>query len=308
MKIESFQYLRAVVQTGSFSEAAKSCNVSQPAISASIKTLENTLGFQIVNRDTKPLQLTPQGESLYHTALELLYQYEKILAFTSKDAAPYGTIKMGIIPTLAPYLLPIFLNDFLKQFPKIELLLGEMITAQIVKKIKNGSLDAAILVTPLEQSNVDHRILFYEELMLYSHKPIAEPFINPNKLDKTNLWLLEEGHCFREQVINLCDLKTTAQGRFKYKAGSVQSLINLVNQYRGSTVIPEMAVKSLSAAHKKKITPFDSPSPVREVSLVVHRYSPYKMVFDTLYDLIRAKIPQHMKHKEEYITLPIVAK
>ncbi len=305
MTIEYFYYFRTLVKAGSFSIAAEQCHISQPAMSAAIKSLEHKLGLQLIDRVSKPLRLTPEGRRVYEESLELLQHYEKLQSIAQEEQEPHGVVRLAIIPTLAPYLLPVFLKEFLTEYPKIELHLEELTTEQIVLQLYDGSLDGALLVTPIQEKNLEYEVLFFEELLLYSHQPESKAFIHPKDLDTSKLWLLEEGHCFRDQVINLCDLHTTAMRRFLYKAGSIETLINLVHKYQGSTVIPELAVKSLSASQKKKITPFSTPSPVREVSVIWHRYSAQKKLLQGLVRIIRSKTPAHMKQKEEYLKLPI---
>ena len=303
MTLTQLQYIVAVDTWRHFATAAEKCFVTQPTLSMQIQKLEDELGVRIFDRSKTPVVPTAEGEAVIAQAREILREAERLLALAQeKKGELVGELKVGIIPTLAPYLVPLFLKNFLKRFPGIRLSLTELTTDVIVEKLKKNLLDAGLLVTPLDANGISEQPLFYEEFVVYvspDETAYKKRYVLADDIDVRHLWLLEEGHCMRSQIMHLCELKTQARDatNFQYEAGSVETLKKLVESRNGITILPELAVRDLSARQMKMVRHFKPPAPVREVSLATHRNFVKKKFLDALRDAILESIPEHRKRK-----------
>jgi LysR family hydrogen peroxide-inducible transcriptional activator len=240
---------------------------------------------------------TEIGAEIIHQSRIILNEVKKIdQLITDKKGIVQGELKIGIIPTLAPYLLPLFLQPFLKKYPAVTIKVKEMTTDILVEKLKSGRVDAGLLVTPLQENSITEYPLFYEELVAYVSKKNAaykKNYVLADDIDLKELWLLEEGHCFRSQIINLCELKkqTKEQSNFEYEAGSVETLRKMVELNNGVTILPELATLDFTTRQQNMIRHFKNPAPVREVSLVTHRDFLKKKLIDALKEEIIAALP-----------------
>jgi LysR family transcriptional regulator, hydrogen peroxide-inducible genes activator len=297
MTITQLEYIVAVDTHRHFAAAAKQCFITQPTLSMQIKKLEETLGSKIFDRSKQPVIPTEIGEEIIQQARIILNEVKKINQLISdKQGILQGELKIGIIPTLAPYLLPLFLQPFLKKYPDVTIKVKEMTTDIIVEKLKAGRIDAGLLVTPLLENSITEYPLFYEELVAYVSKKNAaykKTYVLADDIDLKELWLLEEGHCFRSQIINLCELKkqTKEQSNFEYEAGSVETLRKMVELNNGVTILPELATLDFNTRQLNMIRHFKTPAPVREVSLVTHRDFVKKKLIDVLKEEIVAILP-----------------
>ena len=288
MTITQLEYIVAVDTHRHFAQAAKQCFITQPTLSMQIQKLEEKLGSKIFDRSKQPVIPTEIGEEIIQQARIILNEVKKIDQLISdKQGILQGELKIGIIPTLAPYLLPLFLQPFLKKYPDVTIKVKEMTTDIIVEKLKTGRIDAGLLVTPLLEPSITEYPLFYEELVAYVSKKNAaykKTYVLADDIDLKELWLLEEGHCFRSQIINLCELKkqTKEKSNFEYEAGSVETLRKMVELNNGVTILPELATLDFSTRQLNMIRHFKSPAPVREVSLVTHRDYMKKKLIDVL--------------------------
>jgi LysR family hydrogen peroxide-inducible transcriptional activator len=297
MTITQLEYIVAVDTHRHFAAAAKQCFITQPTLSMQIQKLEETLGSKIFDRSKQPVIPTEIGEEIIQQARIILNEVKKINQLISdKQGILQGELKIGIIPTLAPYLLPLFLQPFLKKYPDVIIKVKEMTTDIIVEKLKAGRIDAGLLVTPLLENSITEYPLFYEELVAYVSKKNAaykKTYVLADDIDLKELWLLEEGHCFRSQIINLCELKkqTKEQSNFEYEAGSVETLRKMVELNNGVTILPELATLDFNTRQLNMIRHFKTPAPVREVSLVTHRDFVKKKLIDVLKEEIVAILP-----------------
>ncbi len=288
MTITQLEYIVAVDTHRHFAKAAEKCFITQPTLSMQIQKLEEKLGSKIFDRSKQPVIPTEIGEDIIQQARIILNEVKKIDQLISdKQGILQGELKIGIIPTLAPYLLPLFLQPFLKKYPDVIIKVKEMTTDIIVEKLKTGRIDAGLLVTPLQEPSITEYPLFYEELVAYVSKKNAafkKTYVLADDIDLKELWLLEEGHCFRSQIINLCELKkqTKEKSNFEYEAGSVETLRKMVELNNGVTILPELATLDFSTKQLNMIRHFKSPAPVREVSLVTHRDYMKKKLIDVL--------------------------
>jgi LysR family hydrogen peroxide-inducible transcriptional activator len=300
MTITQLEYIVAVDTCRHFATAAKQCFITQPTLSMQIQKLEEKLGSKIFDRSKQPVIPTEIGEEIIQQARIILNEVKKIDQLISdKKGVLQGELKIGIIPTLAPYLLPLFLQPFLKKYPGVTIKVKEMTTDIVVEKLKAGRIDAGLLVTPLQENSIKEYPLFYEELVAYVSKKNAvykKTYVLADDIDLKELWLLEEGHCFRSQIINLCELKkqTKEQSNFEYEAGSVETLRKMVELNNGVTILPELATLDFNTRQLNMIRHFKSPAPVREVSLVTHRDFLKKKLIDALKQEIVAILPQKL--------------
>jgi LysR family hydrogen peroxide-inducible transcriptional activator len=302
------EYILAVDQYRHFAQAAKACFITQPTLSMQLHKLEEELGLKIFDRSKQPVLPTEQGQDIIEQARKIIAERDLLLEIThhKKDEVS-GILRIGIIPTLAPYLLPLFVNSFIKKFPLVKLQVTELNTTQLVQKVKEGSIDAGILVTPLQDNTVQEEPLFYEEMVAYVSKAnsvFQKNYVLPGDIDPNKLWLLEEGHCFRSQIANLCELKKKSnQGSsFEYEAGSFETLRRMVDLYDGITVLPELALGSLSSRQKDQVKKFRQPAPVREVSMVVRRAYLKRKLLDALKVEILQCLPEKLKkNKNSYV-------
>lgn len=301
MTLQQLEYIVAVFKARSFSKAANECFVTQPTLSMQIQKLEETLGAVIFDRSKKPVVPTAIGLEVVAIAQNVLKETKRLKELI-KDAKGQvsGALRVGIIPTVAPYLVPLFLNAFMKEFPEVKLILSEMPTEEIVKNLKSDLLDAGILVTPLSDPQVRETPLYYEPFVAYVSPRSAmyqQEVLSPKEMDLSEIWLLNEGHCMQSQVINLCYERKKQQlvPNFEYRAGSIETLRKMVELNNGATLLPALAIKDLDEEQLKMVRNFESPEPVREVSLVTHRNFVKGSLIAALSASIRANVPDEMK-------------
>ncbi len=297
MTITQLEYIIALDTYRHFATAADKSFVTQPTLSMQIQKLEDELGSKLFDRSKQPVIPTEIGEEVIHQARMIVHEVKMMhQLIQDKQGVFRGELRIGIIPTLAPYLLPLFLQPFLHKYPDIKIRVKEMTTDIIVEKLKAGKIDAGLLVTPLQDNSIKEYPLFYEELIAYVSKKNAaykKTYVLANDIDLKELWLLEEGHCFRSQIVNLCELKKMSkhQSHFEYEAGSVETLRKMVEMTNGVTILPEMATLDFTVKQLNMVRHFKSPVPVREVSLVTHRDYVKKKLVDVLKAEIIAVIP-----------------
>lgn len=308
MTLTQLEYILAVDQYRHFAQAARACYITQPTLSMQLHKLEEELGLKIFDRSKQPVLPTEQGVAVIEQARRIIAERDLLLEIThhKKDEVS-GNLRLGIIPTLAPYLLPLFVNSFITKFPLVKLQVIELNTTSLVQKVKEGSIDAGILVTPLQDNSVQEEPLFYEEMVAYvskSNSVFQKNYVLPGDIDPNKLWLLEEGHCFRSQIANLCELKRKSnQGSsFEYEAGSFETLRRMVDLYDGITVLPELAIGGLSFRQKDQVKKFRQPTPVREVSMIVRRAYLKRKLLDALKAEILQCLPEKLKkNKNSYV-------
>lgn len=298
--LTQLDYIIALDTYRHFSTAAEKCFVSQPTLSMQIQKAEEELGVMIFDRSKQPVVPTQVGEELIKQARKILHEKEVLEEIVvNQQTTLEGELKIAIIPTLAPYLIPLFLHNFFKKYPKIQLRVAEYTTDLLIENLKKGTIDVGVLVTPLNDSSIKEEPLFYEEFVAYVSKSNAlskKTYVLANDIDVKKLWLLEEGHCFRSQILNLCELRkaTRQEKSFQYEAGSIETLRKMVELDNGITILPELATRDLTAKQKLLIHHFKAPAPVREVSLVTHRNYIKKRLIDVLREEILATIPDEM--------------
>jgi LysR family hydrogen peroxide-inducible transcriptional activator len=301
MNLQQLEYIVALDIHRNHVKAADHCHVTQPTLSMMVKKLEDELGVKIFDKG-QPLKPTKSGEIIIGRARQILQEIKNLKEFirNEKDSLE-GEFRLGVIPTLAPYLLPRFLNEFLQKHPGTSFTVMELQTEEIVRLLKTNRLDVAILVSPLDDKEIREMPIFYEPILLYTSENLKyyqQDKISLKSLTYDNLLLLEEGHCFRGQVENLCSAKSKkTHHQLNYQSGSFETLKAMVDNNYGYTLIPELAVNSKN----KHVKHFTSPEPVREVSLAVHNGFVKELLLDKLREAILKSIPAHFKKNDKYI-------
>jgi LysR family hydrogen peroxide-inducible transcriptional activator len=278
LNLQQLEYIVAVDKHRHFLKAADACFITQATLSMMIKKLEEELEVIIFDRSKQPVVPTDIGRKIIAQAQVVLREtgHLKELAKTIKNEVQ-GQLRIGIIPTLAPYLLPLFLYDLLRRYPQVKIRISELNTNQIIEQLGNDLIDVGILATPIAAEGMKEYPLFYEKLVAFvsdNEETLNKKYIMPEDIDVNRLWLLEEGHCLRSQMMNLCELrkKNTDLGNLEYEAGSIESLLKIVEINNGITVIPELAMNTFDEKRKSQIREFMAPVPVREISLVTYRH------------------------------------
>lgn len=298
MNLQQLEYLLAVDKYRHFAKAAQNCHVTQPTLSMMIKKLEEELGVLIFDRTIQPVEPTNIGKKLIIQAHTILSEAAIMRDLVLEEKVTVsGPLSLGIIPTLAPYLIPSFLPGFLQAFPEIELKISEYTTEELVEQLKSRHLDIGILVTPLDDKTIREIPLFYESFMVYTSNPSKKAYIIPEEIDPNELWLLEEGHCFRSQIVNLCELKNQRRVAMEYQASSIETLKRLVEQQKGVTILPELATLHLSAHQQALLKPFAPPQPVREVSLVTRKNFVRHRLVEILSQTILETLPPQIQRE-----------
>ncbi len=293
MNIQQLEYILAIEEHQSFSKAADAKFISQPALSMMVQKLEEELDIKLFDRSKKPIVPTSIGLPILEQARVVLREVSKLHEINrAQKETLQGELSFGIIPTLAPYLLPVFLKPFLKKYPFVHLKIYEYTTDAIVEALKAGRLDAGLLVTPLPHKFLKETPLFNETFFVYAQDEYKKNFLLPEDIDPDELWLLEEGHCLRSQILNLCELRKKSSAQFEFEAGSIDTLIKMVDHQGGVTIVPELATFTMSKKQQKHLWPFAPPVPVREVSIVTHRDFVKKSLIDALKETVLENLPK----------------
>ena len=304
MNLNQLEYLKELIYCGNFTQAAQNLGISQPALSIQIRKLEEETELLLIDRRTKPIQLTKDGESYFELVSDILHRIEELkeLPFLLANQVK-GKLRMGIIPTLAPYFISLFLDELYLKYPELELIVEELITEEIIRKLRTGHLDAGIISTPLEVSGPFHiRPLFYEKFFLYvsdRHSLFQKVQVSMEDLDLNEIWYLSEGNCFRNQVNSICNLTGKQPGKQKlaYQSNSIESLRRMVESKQGLTFIPELSTMQLPSEQEDMIKPITGSDPVRELSLISVSEFVKKRLVDSFTEVALSQLPNHMKRR-----------
>jgi len=296
MTLQQLEYILAVYKTGHFMKAAELCQVTQPTLSAMIQKLEEELDCKIFDRSQHPIQPTEMGEKIIAQAQIILYQTNQLKEMLRKEKETVsGNLNLAIIPTIASYLLPRFIALFRNDYPEVSLKITEMRTDTIIQKLKTAEIDMAILATPLNNPDLLEIPVYYEKFIAYISpgEPIYElEELSANNLPLEHLWVLEEGHCFRSQIFNFCDQMKVHN--YMYEAGSIETLVKIVDINGGYTVIPELHVESLTQEQKKNLRNIVQPEATREISIVIRNDYVREGLLNAVADSLKKIIPPHM--------------
>ncbi len=303
------QYLAAIDTYRHFATAAEKCFVTQPTLSMQVKKVEEELGIKIFDRTRQPVIPTQAGIAIIEQVRRILKEAEKIdLLVQEMQQEVSGDLTLGIIPTISPYLLPLFAGAFKQKYPAVHLKVQEVVTERIEELLKKDLLDAGILVTPLHNPGIIEQPLFYEEMMIYTnmqHPLSTQPIINIGDIATPEMWLLSDGHCFRHQVVNLCqlhDLKSDVLP-FEFEGGSLDTMMKIIDKEGGYTLIPELAGLEITNDAAHKVRRFSGITPLREVSLVVNRRFAKTNLLQNLANEITQAVPPDLLNKDRGVVV-----
>ncbi len=310
MTITQLKYVLAVAEYQNFTKAAKNVFVTQPTLSMQIQKLEDELDIQIFDRSKKPIQLTEVGKKLVVQARNIVNESNRMQDVVDQQKGFIGgEFTLGIIPTVMPTLLPMFLNTYIKKFPKVKLKIVELPTESIIQDILEGHLDAAIAATPLNNDSIKERVLYYEPFMGYvppNNKLANHEKLSPADLNINEMLLLEDGHCFRDSVLNICKTqKTYDEEHFKLASGSFETMIKLANEGLGMTLLPYLNSLDINEVDKKNLRVFEDPSPAREVSLIYHKSELKIQIINSLKDTIASIVKGAIAFQNVQIISPL---
>lgn len=305
MTLTQLGYIVAVATQGSFGRAARQCHVTQPTLSMQIQKLEDLLGVLIFDRSKQPVVLTSIGARLVEQARIILREADRLEEIVRTESGQIqGDFRLGIIPTIAPYLLPLFLQKFVDRYPTVNLTVEELETVHIVQRLKDDTLDAGILATPLHDSGILEKRLYDEPFFVCFSKEdelAKKDLLHEKDLPLDRILLLNEGNCLRDQMINLCQFKARTPKkapRLHFESGSLTTLIRLVEQGSGFTIVPYLALATVSK--ENCITrPFAPPQPIREISLIVRRSYVKHNILEALRKEVLENIPERLKEYQQ---------
>lgn len=310
MTITQLKYVLAVAEHQNFTVASEHCFVTQPTLSMQIQKLEDQLGVKIFNRSKKPIQLTQVGEKIVEQAKTIVDESNRISDIVDQQKGYIGgEFKVGIIPTIMPSLLPMFLKTFINKYPKVNLIIEELTTEEIIKKLTDGHIDAAIAATPLENELIKERVIYYEPFVGFipdGHRLQDKTTIDTNDLELNDILLLEDGHCFKESVLNLCSAyKKETSSHFHLESGSFNTLIKLSKENLGMTLLPYLHTLDLNEHDQEFLKEFNAPVPAREVSLLYHKSQLKMQLIEVLKDVIDSVIRGAIAFSDVNIISPL---
>jgi LysR family hydrogen peroxide-inducible transcriptional activator len=313
MTITQLQYVLAVAEHKNFTLAAEKCFVTQPTLSMQIQKIENELKILIFDRSKKPIQLTDIGQKIVNQAKNIVNEANRIKDIVEQQKGFVGgEFRLGIIPTVMPTLLPLFLNNFIKKYPKVKLIIEELNTDEIITRLKNGHLDAAIAATPLMEEKIKEVVLYFEPFVAYipeGHESFHKNEIQVSDLNLDEILLLQDGHCFRDGILNLCkNVHKNETDRFRIESGSFEMLIKLADEGLGTTLLPYLHTLDLKEKDKLKLRHFVEPKPAREISLIFPKTELKIHIIDALRHAIAGVIKGAIVFQNVEIISPIQKK
>lgn len=298
MTLQQLEYILAVNQFRHFAKAAEYCRVTQPTLSAMIQKLEEELDTRIFDRSQQPVCPTPVGIHIIEQAQNILVQANRIKNIIEEEKHSLtGTFKLGILPTVAPYLLPRFFPQLMKKYPDLDIRVVEMKTNDIKKALQTGEIDAGIVASLAGMEELQQTPLFYEQFFAYVSREDAlfnNEVIRTSDLNGEQLWLLDEGHCFRDQLVRFCQMKSARASQLAYHLGSMETFMRMVESSKGVTFIPELAVLQLGDAQKELVRSFAIPCPTRQVVLLTNKNFIRHTLLEVLVKEIKLSVPKEM--------------
>ncbi len=298
MTLQQFEYIRAVEALGSFTKASEHCRVTQPTLSAMIQKLEDELGVRIFERSKSPVVPTPIGHLIIKQATEVLVQSEKIADIVAEEKKSVdGHFRLGILPTIAPYLLPRFLPQLMKKYPRLDIRVSDMKTSQIKAALSSGDIDAGILADIDSLEDFNRHSLFHEQFFAYISE--GNPLLNKSTIKTSDLsgqelWLLDEGHCFRNQIVKFCQLKNAQTAKLAYDLGSIETFMRMVESGKGVTFIPQLAAMQIADQRKQLVKPFAIPTPTRHIILATNCNYVRNAMLQLVIGEIKSSVPKEM--------------
>ena len=302
--LTQLEYIVAIDEYRHFATAAEKCFVTQPTLSMQIKKLEDELGVIIFDRSRQPVVPTDLGAKLIEQARMTLSATQRIKEIIQEEQQEVeGTLKIGIIPTLAPYLLPVFIGHYIRKYPAVKVEVEELVSEEIIRRLKRDMLDVGLFVTPYHDEKIVERPVFYEEMLVYAHPDselLKKKEVGHEDIVTSDIWMLGNGHCFRNQVVNLCEMSASQHKNlpFEFESNSLETLMRIVDVEGGFTLIPELALQYMSPEKKKQVRSIANTKPLREVSVIYSRHFTKQRLITLLCDEIKSVVPAHMLKRD----------
>ena len=312
MTITQLQYVMAVAEYRNFTLAAEKSFVTQPTLSMQVQKLEEELDILIFDRSKKPIALTEAGKRVIEQARHIINEANRIKDIVAQEKGFIGgDFKVGIIPTVMPTILPMFLKTFINKYPRVNLEIRELPTETLIRNLQEGTIDAGIAATPLEVEFIKERVLYYEPFVGYipqGHRLEDKAKLQREDLELDDILLLEDGHCFRDGVINLCKSRRLKGAEaFDLYSGSFETLISLSDEGMGMTLLPYLNSLHFKNGKSKRIKSFESPPPAREVSLIYHKKELKIQIIDALHEVITSVIKGAIAFEDVEIVSPLAS-
>jgi LysR family hydrogen peroxide-inducible transcriptional activator len=302
MNIQQLQYILAVAENRHFELAAQKCFITQSTLSTMISKFEDEIGIQVFDRKNKPVTITTEGQVVIEQLKNIINDIEQLNELVKEIKGEIkGNLSISVIPTIAPYLLPLFMQSFASKFPDLNIKVKEQTTHEIIRNLKSRELDIGIISIPVEDKDIVEHKLYDEPFVFYDAGNATKNPVSVKKIDMGNLCLMEEGHCMRTQIVNLCDRHNKqlfSKLNFEFKAGSIGSLLRFVRANQASTLLPYLSVIDFSDHEKKLISNFANPVPYRSIGLVVHRHFVKKKILHILQKEIIEKVASVLPDKK----------
>ena len=302
--LTQLEYIVAIDEYRHFATAAEKCFVTQPTLSMQIKKLEDELGVIIFDRSRQPVVPPDLGATLIEQARMTLSATQRIKEIIQEEQQEVeGTLKIGIIPTLAPYLLPVFIGPYIRKYPAVKVEVEELVSEEIIRRLKRDILDVGLFVTPYHDEKIVERPVFYEEMLVYAHPDcelLKKKEVGHEDIVTSDIWMLGNGHCFRNQVVNLCEMSASQHKNlpFEFESNSLETLMRIVDVEGGFTLIPELALQYMSPEKKKQVRSIANTKPLREVSVIYSRHFTKQRLITLLCDEIKSVVPAHMLKRD----------
>lgn len=307
--LTQLEYIVAIDEYRHFATAAEKCFVTQPTLSMQIKKLEDELGVIIFDRSRQPVVPTDIGAKLIEQARMALSSTERIKEIIKEEKQEVeGTLKIGIIPTLAPYLLPVFIGHYIRKYPAVKIEVEELVSEEIIRRLKRDMIDVGLFVTPYRDEKIVECPVFYEEMLVYAHpghELLRQKQIDLKDIATPEIWMLGDGHCFRNQVVNLCEMSGLqhTQLPFEFESNSLETLMRIVDVEGGFTLIPELALQYMSEDKKKQVRSLSANRPLREVSVIYSRHYTKQKLIALLCEEIQSVVSPQMLNKERGVVV-----
>lgn len=302
MNIQQLQYIIALDRYKNFTKASQSCFITQATMSTMIRRLEEELDVVLFDRKANPILTTDIGKEIIAEAEKALVHIKR-MAQVAKEDVYEGPVRIGIIPTIANSLLPKILKVWMQDFPDLEFIISETTTEQVLTQLKEGQLDFGIISTPIEANGFTTEVLYYEPLKVYGRINTNKKYLATSDLTSETHWLLEDGHCIRDQIMSYCSLQNNENqmNNLQFQSHSFETLLNMVDSFGGLTILPELYVQTLSPDHQNRVMEFEKPVPVREVSLVAYRTEVKSKVGIALAEKVRSTVNVNVDLEEVFI-------
>ena len=301
MNIQQIEYIIAVTESENFVEAAEKCNVTQSTLSTMISRFEGETGIRVFDRSSKPVSLTREGSELLEKMMEISKNFDDLKeTIRNLKGEVGGTLSIGVIPTVAPYLLPLFLKEFTSAYPELFVTVSEMTTPVIMEQLIQRKLDVGIVSTGINDSKLIEYPIYDEPFVLYDfYSKKSQKKINADDINYDRLWLMEEGHCLRTQVERICQSGSTVvqKRNFDFQAGSIDSLMRFVKRNEGLTLLPYLSVLDMKEEDQNRISSFEKPIPGRSIGLIINKHFVKKGILNLLAESIERNIKPLLTRK-----------